>query len=94
MRDLALGYYLTRNTTYATLAIQILVSYSIFYPALPYRDINERAGSSGGRLLSQTLDESNIIPDIAVTFDIVYDRYFIIIIYFNFNFYLYYLLLV
>lgn len=72
--DLAMGYYLTGNTSYADAAIDILVAYSIWYPAFPYRDINEQAGGSGGRMLSQTLDESNNTPLLCLAFDHVYDR--------------------
>lgn len=74
MQDLALGYYLSGNTTFATAAINILVAYSVFYPSLPYRDINEQGTKSGGRILSQTLDESNVMATIANSFDLVYSR--------------------
>eukprot|EP00026_Physarum_polycephalum_P000946 Phypoly_transcript_00947.p1 GENE.Phypoly_transcript_00947~~Phypoly_transcript_00947.p1 ORF type:complete len:1258 (+),score=163.50 Phypoly_transcript_00947:35-3808(+) len=74
LQDLAIGYYLSGNTTFSTAAINILVQYSVFYPALPFRDINEKSTTSGGRLLSQTLDESNVMPMIANAFDLVYSR--------------------
>lgn len=75
MKDLALGYYLTGNTTMADAAISILMQYSVFYPSFPYRDINEDSMKSGGRLLSQTLDESSKTNWIAMAFDLVAPRY-------------------
>eukprot|EP01113_Clastostelium_recurvatum_P017551 TRINITY_DN2063_c0_g1_i5.p1 TRINITY_DN2063_c0_g1~~TRINITY_DN2063_c0_g1_i5.p1 ORF type:complete len:1048 (-),score=188.96 TRINITY_DN2063_c0_g1_i5:16-3159(-) len=72
LQDLSIGYWLSGYEQMGRAAVTILLEYSVFYPAFPFRDINENPSFSGGRVLSQTLDESNAVaPSLAMAFDLV-----------------------
>ncbi|KAH3756650.1 alginate lyase family protein [Pelomyxa schiedti] len=72
----ALAYVFYGNESFAQTAISILEAYSRVYPSAPYHGMRgwEMLNvNSGGRILSQTLDESSWIIDASLTFDCVHD---------------------
>lgn len=73
-RDLGLAFRLTGDAAYAAKARQILLGYAEIYPALSIGSHKEwpRPGSrSGGRVTSQTLNESDFILEMAFAYDLV-----------------------
>ena len=74
MRDLGLAYRLNGNPEFAAKARAILAAYAGLYPTLPIRSHKEwpAAGSrSGGRVTSQTLNESDWVIALAFGYDLV-----------------------
>ena len=72
-RDLGLSYRMTGNAAHAQSALDILLAYADAYASYTYHDINGTASSSGGRVLSQTLDESVWLIPIAWAYDLIAD---------------------
>ena len=69
IRDLglnsAISYYLTNDSNDGTLAKNILLEYSSFYPALPIMDRFGTVGDSGGKLTRQSLDEAVLLTELS-----------------------------
>lgn len=72
-RDLGLAYRMTGNASYAQSALDILLAYADAYGSYVYHDVDGKVSSSGGRVLSQTLDESVWLIPIAWAFDLIAD---------------------
>ena len=74
VRDLGLAYQLTGNAAYAAKARDILLAYARIYPGLPigsHKDWPRTGGRSGGRVTSQTLNESDWVIHLAFGYDLV-----------------------
>ena len=72
-RDLGLSYRLTGNVVHAASALEILIAYADAYLSYPYHDTHGEPTGSGGRVLSQTLDESGWLIPIAWAYDLIAD---------------------
>lgn len=73
-RDLGLAYLLTGNGVYAAKAKKILLAYAEIYPALSigsHKDWPKPGGRSGGRVTSQTLNESDWVIEMAFAYDLI-----------------------
>jgi hypothetical protein len=70
-RDNGLAYQFTGDADYAKAAAQILLAYADVYNTYPIHDNNNQNTKSGGRVTSQTLDESNWIIPIAWAYDLI-----------------------
>lgn len=68
---LAQSYRLTKETRYATEAKEILLRYSQKYLLYPIHDKDNKVTNSGGRVLSQTLDESAWFLDMAWAYELL-----------------------
>ncbi len=74
VRDLGLAYLLSGNTAYAAKAKKILLAYAEFYPALSigsHKDWPRPGSRSGGRISSQTLNESDWVIEMAFGYDLI-----------------------
>ena len=74
VRDLGLAFRLTGNAAFAGKARVILLAYAQLYPTMPIRSHKDwpTAGSrSGGRVTSQTLNESDWAQTMAFGYDLV-----------------------
>lgn len=69
----ALGqaYVLTGDTAYADDAAEILLAYADQYMSYPIHNVSGELSESGGRVLSQTLDESGWLIDAAWAYDLI-----------------------
>jgi hypothetical protein len=73
-RDLALAFRLSGDATYSAKAKRILLAYAEIYPALSigsHKDWPRPGSRSGGRVTSQTLNESDFITAMAFAYDLV-----------------------
>jgi len=73
---LALNYLLNKNSTILERLRNYFIEYSNNYQTYPYhgtKGTDEYFATSGGRLMPQTLDESEITVKIIVTYDIIYE---------------------
>ncbi len=73
-RELGLAYLLTNKAAYAAKAKKILLAYAEFYPALSigsHKDWPRPGSRSGGRVSSQTLNESDWVIEMAWAYDMV-----------------------
>ena len=73
-RDLGLAFRLTGNAAFAVKASAILTAYAALYPTMPIRSHKDWpvAGSrSGGRVTSQTLNESDWVIEMAFGYDLI-----------------------
>ena len=71
-RDNGLAYRFTGNLAYAQTAARILLAYADAYNSYPIHDTNGRINAtSGGRVLSQTLDESVWLIPMAWAYDLI-----------------------
>lgn len=73
-RDLGLAFRLSGDATYAAKAKRILLAYAEIYPALSigsHKDWPRPGSRSGGRVTSQTLNESDFITEMAFAYDLV-----------------------
>lgn len=73
-RELGLAYLLTDNAACAAKAKRILLAYAEFYPALSigsHKDWPRPGSRSGGRISSQTLNESDWVIEMAWAYDLV-----------------------
>ncbi len=68
---LSQSYRLTKETRYATAAREILLRYAQKYLLYPVHDKDNKVTNSGGRVLSQTLDESSWFLDIAWAYELL-----------------------
>ncbi len=76
VRDLGLAYRLTGKIAYAAKAREILAAYAAVYPTLPIRSHKgwpEVGSRSGGRVTSQTLNESDWVARLAFGYDLIRD---------------------
>ena len=74
VRDLGIAYRLTGNAAYAVKARAILAAYASIYPAMPIRSHKgwpEVGSRSGGRVTSQTLNESDWVARLAFGYDLI-----------------------
>jgi hypothetical protein len=74
VRDLGIAYRLTGNAAYAAKARAILAAYAAIYPAMPIRSHKgwpEVGSRSGGRVTSQTLNESDWVARLAFGYDLI-----------------------
>lgn len=74
VRDLGLAYRITGHAAFAAKARAILAAYAAIYPAMPirsHRDWPEVGSRSGGRVTSQTLNESDWVADLAFGYDLI-----------------------
>ena len=74
VRDLGIAYQLTGDAAFAAKARDILLAYARIYPGLPigsHKDWPRTGGRSGGRVTSQTLNESDWVIDLAFGYDLV-----------------------
>lgn len=73
-RNLGVAYLLTGNQAYAAKAKKILLAYAEIYPALSigsHKDWPRPGSRSGGRVSSQTLDESDWVTGMAFAYDLI-----------------------
>jgi hypothetical protein len=70
-RDLALAYHLTGDRSYAERSAEILRLYADKYLQYPYHDKDGKTARSGGRALSQTLDEGVWLIPVAWAYDLL-----------------------
>jgi hypothetical protein len=68
---LAQTYLLNGDLKYANQCKEILLEYALNYKNYPVHDKNNHRSDSGGRVLSQTLDESNWFMNIAWAYEII-----------------------
>lgn len=76
VRDLGLAYRLTGNAAFAAKARAILAVYAAVYPTMPIRSHKgwpEVGSRSGGRVTSQTLNESDWVTRLAFGYDLIRD---------------------
>lgn len=76
VRDLGIAYRLTGNAAFAAKARAILVAYAAIYPTMPIRSHKgwpEVGSRSGGRVTSQTLNESDWVARLAFGYDLIRD---------------------
>lgn len=72
-RDAGLAYRMTGQVSYAQEALEILIAYADAYDSYDLHDIHGEPTGSGGRVLSQTLDESVWLIPVAWAFDLIAD---------------------
>ncbi len=70
-RDLGLAYGFTGDTSYAAAARDILLDYAAAYAGYPIHNTQGNPSGSGARVLSQTLDESGWLVDMAWAYDLI-----------------------
>ncbi|MCX7944606.1 MAG: heparinase II/III family protein, partial [Deltaproteobacteria bacterium] len=70
---LAQSYLFTNEPKYSSMAKDILLRYAQKYPLYPIHDTNNKVTNSGGRVLSQTLDESIWFIDISWAYELLKD---------------------
>lgn len=73
-RDLALAFRLSGDANYAAKAKRILLAYAEIYPSLSigsHKDWPRPGRRSGGRVTSQTLNESDFVLEMAFAYDLV-----------------------
>jgi hypothetical protein len=74
VRDLGIAYRLTGDAAYADKARSILAAYAAIYPTMPIRSHKgwpEIGSRSGGRVTSQTLNESDWVARLAFGYDLI-----------------------
>jgi hypothetical protein len=74
VRDLGLAFRLTGRAEFAAKARVVLLAYAALYPGLPIRshkDWPTPGSRSGGRVTSQTLNESDWVRDMAFGYDLM-----------------------
>jgi len=71
-RDAGLAYQLTGQQSYADAAAQILLAYAAAYEGYAIHGTDGNESGSGARVLSQTLDESGWLVQMAWAYDLVY----------------------
>ena len=74
VRDLGLAYQITGDVRYALKAREILLAYADRYLSYPLHTIRGEAKIGGGRVGSQTLDESTWLIPICQGADLIWDR--------------------
>lgn len=71
VKNTGLAYYLTGQESYAQDCRELLLLYANAYNNYRIHDIHDRVARSGGRVLSQTLDESVWLIKIAWGYDLI-----------------------
>lgn len=71
IKTLGLAYVIAGNPAYAERIREILLEYATFYSTLPLHDVNNKP-NSGARLLAQTLDESTLLCQMVLGYDLAY----------------------
>ncbi len=73
IKSMGQAYALSGEEKYARRAREILLAYVEVYPTFTYHDVRGGSSHSGGRMLSQTLDEAVQVIDVAWGYDLIYN---------------------